>query len=332
VLAADLHPEYRSSKLARSRASEEALPLIEVQHHHAHVAACLADNDRPLAAPPVLGIVLDGMGWGADGGIWGGEFLLADYREARRLGTFKPVALLGGDRAAREPWRNLYAHLVAAIGWPEFATQFAGLEIHDYFAAKPRGVLDAMLSRGLNAPPASSCGRLFDAVAAALGICRERQRYEGEAAAALEAIADERTLLADDEELAYPFTVSALAESGLPCLDAMTMWRALLADRMAGTPPAVIAARFHKGLARAIAAMVDKLALDDGGAASRFDTVALSGGCFQNELLFSQTVQRLEARGYAVLSHVRIPCNDGGLAFGQAAVAAARWLSAPAER
>ena len=121
AIAADLHPEYLSSKYAR----ETGLRLIEVQHHHAHVAACLAENGRPLDAPPVLGIVLDGLGWGDDGTIWGGEFLLADYRESRRVGTFKPVAMPGGAAAVREPWRNLYAHLLAAGLKPDQATRAA---------------------------------------------------------------------------------------------------------------------------------------------------------------------------------------------------------------
>ena len=122
ALIADPHPEYLSSKLARARAASEPIALIEAQHHHAHVAACLAENLISLDAAPMLGIVLDGLGWGDDGTIWGGEFLLADYRSYKRLGLFKPVAMLGGAQAAREPWRNLYAHLMAAIGWAEFAT------------------------------------------------------------------------------------------------------------------------------------------------------------------------------------------------------------------
>ncbi len=119
ALVADLHPEYLSAKLAREMAQARGVPLIEVQHHHAHVAACLAENGRPLAAPPVLGIVLDGLGWGDDGTIWGGEFLLADYRGYERLASFAPVAMPGGASAVREPWRNLYAHLARSIGWAE---------------------------------------------------------------------------------------------------------------------------------------------------------------------------------------------------------------------
>ena len=195
AIAADLHPEYLSSKYAR----ETGLRLIEVQHHHAHVAACLAENGRPLDAPPVLGIVLDGLGWGDDGTIWGGEFLLADYRESRRVGTFKPVAMPGGAAAVREPWRNLYAHLMAA-----------GLE-----PDRPHALLDAMIRNDVNSPMASSCGRLFDAMAAALDICRDRQGHEGEAASRLEALVCEQTLRDEDDALAYPFAVEpARSEEG----------------------------------------------------------------------------------------------------------------------
>lgn len=332
ALAVDLHPEYLSSKLARERARAEGLPLIEVQHHHAHVAACLAENAHPLDAPPVLGVVLDGLGWGEGGEIWGGEFLLADYRGYRRIATFKPVAMIGGEQAAREPWRNLYAHLVAAIGWDAFARDFAGLELCAWLAGKPRGLLDAAVRSGLNSPPASSCGRLFDAVAAALNLCRDRQAYEGQAACQLEAIVDRETLRCEDDALAYPFTVGNLQPSGLPYLEPLVMWEALLGDLMLGTPPPVMAARFHKGLAEAVAAMVENLACHDAADGPRFTSVALSGGCFQNRILLEETLRRLEARAFTVLCHAEVPASDGGLALGQAAIAAARLIEADARR
>jgi len=325
ALVADRHPDYLSSKLARARAQAEALPLIEAQHHHAHVAACLADNGYPLGAPAVLGIVLDGAGSGDDGTVWGGEFFLADYRGYRRVGTFKPVAMLGGAQAAREPWRNLYGHLMAEIGWPAFAMNFPELEIHAYLAAKPRATLDAMLKNGINAPRASSCGRLFDAVAAALGLCRERHAYEGEAAARLEAIVDEDTLRHEDDALGYPLTIPNLRGSGLPYVEPLAMWHAILGDLILSTPAPVMAARFHKGLARVIVAMTCKLARRDEGA-PLFDTVALSGGCFQNRILFEEVVRRLRAEDFTVLSHARVPANDGGLALGQAAIGAAQLI------
>jgi hydrogenase maturation protein HypF len=329
ALVADLHPEYLSSKLARERAGAEALPLMEVQHHHAHVASCLAENGQPLDAPAVLGIVLDGLGWGGDDTLWGGEFLLADYLRYQRLGTFKPVAMLGGAQAAREPWRNLYAHLMAEMAWPAFAMNFDELELHAYLSAKPRATLDAMIKNGINAPPASSCGRLFDAVAAALDLCRERQVYEGEAAARLEAMVDEDTLRREDDALGYPLGIPNLRGSGLPYIEPLGMWNAVLGDLILKTPAPVMAARFHKGLAKSIVAMTRKLASGENEVGpQRFTTVALSGGCFQNRILFEEVSRRLESEGFTVLSHAQVPANDGGLALGQAAIGAAHLISA----
>ena len=326
ALVADKHPEYLSTKLARTRAQDENLTLVEVQHHHAHVASCLAENGYALDAPPALGIVLDGLGLGDDGTIWGGEFLLADYRGYERLGTFKPVAMPGGASAVREPWRNLYAHLMAEIGWAQFAMNFAELPLCADLAARPRETLDAMIKKGVNAPLGSSCGRLFDAVSAALGLAEDVQAYEGQAAATLEAIVDEETLFHEDETLAYPLNIPNLRGSGLPYVEPVAMWNAILGDLILETPAPVMAARFHKGLAKTIVAMTRKLARRDSAEGPRFTHVALSGGCFQNRILFEQVVRRLEAEGFTVLSHAQVPANDGGLALGQAAIGAARLI------
>ena len=317
ALVADLHPEYVSAKLAREMAQARGVPLIDVQHHHAHITACLAENGRTLAAPAVLGIALDGLGWGDDGTIWGGEFLLADYCGYERLASFAPVAMPGGASAIREPWRSLYAHLARNIGWAELTDSFGRSELCAALSAKPLATIDAMIALNLNSPPASSCGRLFDAVAAAIGICRQRQAYEGEAAMRLEAIVDEAAL---DDADGYSFEIAPAA--GLLTIEPGPMWRALLRDLAEDTPPPVIAARFHKGLAAAITAMAGTLA--ERGA--RFDTVALSGGCFQNRILFERTLGGLQALGFTVLTHAQVPTNDGGLALGQAAIAAARLI------
>ena len=323
VLAIDRHPEYRSSKIGRELAATERSTLREVQHHHAHIAACLAEHGVPLEHPPVLGIALDGLGYGDDGTFWGGEFLLADYRTAKRVATFRPVALLGGEQAIREPWRNTYAHLMATFGWECFARHYGGLDLHRYLAGKPRALLDRMIARGINSPLASSCGRLFDAVAAAVGICRDRAGYEGQAAVELEQQVDRRTLEEEDEASAYPFAISSLKETELPALDPSAMWKALLDDLLRRTPVSTMAARFHKGLARAICAVADQATRgEDGGRAIR--QVALSGGVFQNQTLFELVVTGLEALGVHVLAHSEIPCNDGGLALGQAVIAAAQ--------
>jgi hydrogenase maturation protein HypF len=327
LLVADRHPEYLSRKLALEMGAARGLPVVDAQHHHAHIASCLAENGRALDAPAVIGVALDGVGFGEDGAIWGGEFLLADYRSCERLGTFKPVAMLGGAQAVREPWRNTYAHLMAEIGWPRFDMNYRELDLYAFLAARPRATLDRMLQTSMNSPLASSCGRLFDAVAAAVGLARASATFEGEGAMLLEAAVDETALRNEDEELAYPFSIPRLKGSGLPYIEPVAMWQALLGDMVLRTPVPIMAARFHRGLAKVIAAMVEKLATASAGDASPIDTVALSGGCFQNRVLLEETERRLCAAGFNVLMHAQVPAGDGGLALGQAAIAAARSIA-----
>jgi hydrogenase maturation protein HypF len=312
AIAADLHPEYLSSKLAKAMQK----PVIGVQHHHAHIASCLAENGYPLKERPVLGIALDGLGWGTDGTFWGGEFLLADYCGFRRLACFKPVAMPGGVQAVREPWRNLYAHIYKAFGWDVFCADFPDLEVCAFLNSKPLPTLAAMMIANLNAPPASSCGRLFDAVAAALGLCPGTQSYEGEAATKLESLA-----AAVEEKDCYPFGLQHDWVSGMWISDSKPMWDVLFSDLAGRVPAARIAARFHNGLAAAIAETAGVLAERE-----NIRGVALSGGCFQNRLLFEHTVRLLNAGGFSVLTQSQVPVNDGGLALGQAAIAAARCL------
>jgi hydrogenase maturation protein HypF len=328
----DSHPDYVSSKFAREQGLATSTPVMEAQHHHAHVAACLAENGRPLDAPPVLGVVMDGLGFGDDGTVWGGEFLLADYRGCERLGALRPVAMPGGVQAVREPWRNLYAHLIALMDWPEFARHFSQLDLCAELRKKPLSTLEAMMRSGVNSPMASSCGRLFDAVAAALDICPDRQAYEGEAGARLEAILDEDELQKGDEAHSYSFALSPRSPGGPLYLEPATMWRALLDDLMTRTPPPIIAARFHKGLAAGIVAMTKELTRESGVRAPVFDTVALSGGCFQNHILFAEVVRRLEQADFKVLTHAEVPTNDGGLALGQAAIGGARLIDKASRR
>ncbi len=316
LLVADKHPEYLSAKLARQRAAENNLPLLEVQHHYAHVASCMVENGVALDAPPVLGIAIDGLGYGADGSIWGGEFLLADYRGYRRLAAFKPVAMVGGVQAIREPWRNTYSHLVAGLGWSEFAAKFSSLDLYRYLLTKPLSTLDRMLERGINVPLASSCGRLFDAVAAALGLCADHAIFEGQGAMELEAIAERWS---SDVE---PYSFAITEQEGLLCLESFSMWYALLDDLGQKTPAGQIALRFHRGLAQAIRDMVARIR----SANTSLDTVALTGGCFQNKLLLEEVVRLVKADGLNCLLHGKVPTNDGGLALGQAAIAAARHI------
>jgi hydrogenase maturation protein HypF len=327
ALVIDRHPDYLSSKFARADAQKHSLPLLEVQHHHAHVAACLVENGYPLKAQAALGIVLDGLGFGDDGTIWGGEFLLADYLGCERLATLKPVAMPGGAQAVREPWRNLYAHLADAMGWEGFAARYCGLELHAYLRRKPLALLDVMIAKGINAPKASSCGRLFDAVAAALGACRERQAYEGEAAGRLEAMAEAAPH--DDATAAYPLDVSRPSHGKLIELDPGRMWNAILRDLERNVPTSIMAQRFHQGLSQALVETTMRLARRETDR-PRFDTVALSGGCFQNRILFENVAAQLNEAGFVVLAHAEVPANDGGLSLGQAAIGAARLIKANA--
>jgi hydrogenase maturation protein HypF len=330
--ACDRHPDYASTYLAHADAARTGAQTMAVLHHHAHVAACLVDNGWPPDAGPVIGVALDGLGLGDGGQWWGGEFAIADYRRFDRRGTFKPVALLGGDHAAREPWRNTYAHLMAEMKWPAFTMNYHELALHDFLAAQPRELLDGMLARQVNAPPASSCGRLFDAVAAAVGICREHAAYEGQGAVELEACVDADVLRDESDELAYPFAIPRLKGSGLRYVEPLAMWSALLGDLVLDTPVPTISARFHKGLATVIVKMADQIAqAESAGGKRALRHVALSGGVFQNRVLFERVGNGLRAAGYTVLSHRDIPCNDGGLSLGQAAVAAARSLYPPSE-
>ena len=310
LVAVDRHPDYGPTRSVLDGAGE----VLAVQHHHAHIASCLVEHGTARSAGPVLGIVLDGLGYGADGALWGGEYLLADYREAERLGHFLPVVLPGGERAMREPWRNTWAHLDAAFGWPEASREFGDLESVRWLAEKPLDLLATMRARGLNSPPASSAGRLFDAVAAALGICRERIAHEAEAAMTLEAMAARERL--DAADAGYPVE---LRHDGVAILSWRPMWRALLTDLRDGVRPGIVAARFHRGLARAVADLGIELADEHG-----LRAIVLSGGVFQNRLLLEAVSSRLEAAGRQVLLPRKLPANDGGLSLGQAAIAAAR--------
>jgi hydrogenase maturation protein HypF len=326
VFAADAHPEYLSSKLARERASGGGV-LHEIQHHHAHIASAMAENRRELDAPLVLGVVLDGVGFGTDATLWGGEFLRADYSNFRRLAAFKPVAMIGGVRAVYEPWRNTYAHLLAAFGWEGFQRDFGDLELARYLAGKPRAILDRMLASAVNVPVASSCGRLFDAVAAAAGICPDRVLYEGQAAMEFEDLIGDEARAAAQSRGFYPFR-QTLSKTGLEILEPRPMWHALLEDLRSETPASIISARFHLGLAISVAEMAVRLARQSN--AEPIDTVVLTGGCFQNKVLFVACANHLEKNGLTCLSQSQVPMNDGGLALGQAAIAAAREIDARA--
>lgn len=295
-IAVDRHEAYRATEVGRGMAEACGVPLVEVAHHHAHIAAVMGENGWGVDDGPVLGLAWDGLGAGEDGALWGGEALWCDYGACRRVATFRPTAMIGGDRAAIEPWRNLYAHLRAdrALGDGPLGRRLR---------AKGEGLLEQILPM---APRASSIGRLFDAVAAAVDLCFDGTTWEGQAAVALEAQIDAMP------DVGYPFDVG---DGPVRVVSPRPLWDALLADLDAGATAATIAGKFHAGLADVAIRLVE----DTPGVRA----VALSGGVWQNRRMLERVAPALRARGYRVLLHEQLPPNDGCIAFGQALVAAA---------
>ncbi len=313
IVAVDAHPDYISTKWGRALARENGLLAINVQHHHAHIAAALGECGVPLSAPPVIGIALDGLGLSEDAELWGGEFLLADYRSYRRLAHFAPAALIGGAKAMREPWRNTLAHLQTFLGWENVQAHYAGLEAVQRLAQKPLDTCLRMMERGINSPPSSSAGRLFDAVAAGLGLCFDAASYEGQAAIELEALAE-----GSMGEAGQGYGAALLP--GEPAqLSWAPLWTTILQDLAAGTDRAIIAARFHRGVIETVAATAHSLAEAHG-----CEIAVLTGGVFQNKILLEGVSERLTGLGLKAVAPAAFPANDGGVSLGQALIAAAR--------
>jgi hydrogenase maturation protein HypF len=331
VIAHDLHPDYASTRYAQQRASGDhasrsglpsrtasgkgparqagptgmqAARLIAVQHHHAHMASCMAEHGL---AGPVIGVSLDGTGYGSDGAIWGGEFLVGDYCGFRRAAHFRYVGMPGGDRAIREPWRMALAHLRDAQVPPDL---LAGR-----VTAEALRTVEKMLERRLNTPSTSSAGRLFDAVVALAGL-RDRVSYEGQAAMELEWLS---TGIGVDG--VYPFDFEEARESDSPekpiLIDTRPLIRAVAADVKKGVGGGIIGRRFHSTVVSIIASVCDHLRQATG-----IEDVAMSGGVFMNTLLTTEVTGRLEESGFRVHRHRLVPPNDGGLSLGQLAVAA----------
>jgi hydrogenase maturation protein HypF len=296
TIAYDLHPNYLATRYGLARAETEDLLAVGVQHHHAHIAACMAENGLE-GDKPVIGLAFDGTGYGEDGAIWGGEILLADYAQYRRVYHLAYVPLPGGDKAIHEPWRM-------ALAWLEHA----GLEWAEDLPpvgqdSRELSVVRHQLQSGLNAPPTSSMGRLFDAVSALAGV-RQQVNYEAQAAIELEALAD------PDEVGVYPFEISD------EVIDAAPLIRAVVTDLRSGLPVSKIAARFHNGLAGMVLQACRNLRAHSG-----VTEVVLSGGVWQNMTLLTRAEALLEQAGFAVYLHRQVPANDGGLALGQAMIA-----------
>jgi len=307
-IVVDKHPNYLSTQLGRRLAAEEGIELVEVQHHHAHIAACMAEHGLPQNKP-VLGIALDGLGMGENGELWGGEFLLAGYTEYEKLGGFQPVAMPGGIQAMREPWRNTLAHLLTLADGEQLMQRYSDLAIMRFLQQQPLDTLRSMIDRGLNSPTASSAGRLFDAAAAALGICHEQAGYEGHAAIELETVA--APFFTAEQNNAYGYEWRGGLLSWAP------LWTALFADLQRGVERGIIAARFHHTIARAVSDVAASLAT-----AHNIETIALNGGVWQNRLLLEESSRLLYQQGLQVIAPSAVPANDGGLSLGQAVVGA----------
>jgi hydrogenase maturation protein HypF len=319
IIAIDKHPEYLSSKLGKELATVNNIKLAEIQHHHAHIAACMAENQISLDTKPILGIAFDGLGYGEDGTLWGGEFLLADYQSFQRLATFKPMPMIGGKQAIYQPWRNTYSELIKAFSWEEIQEKYRDLAIIKFLENKNPKLLNQIIEKGINSPLTSSVGRLFDAVAAAIGICPEQCSYEGQAAIEMEAIADTNILNNDKETLNYSFKLEKSAN--IYYIDTSSTWREILDDIKQHISSSEIAAKFHQSLAITTVKIVKQLKQEN-----QFNQVILTGGVFQNQILLQQVKMRLEKLEINVLTHSIVPTNDGGLSLGQSVIAAAKYL------
>jgi hydrogenase maturation protein HypF len=302
VIAYDLHPDYFSTKWALA---QEGMQLIGVQHHHAHIAACMAENHLD---GKVIGIALDGTGYGTDGAIWGGEVLLADYNHFERAAHFEYVPLPGGAAAIHEPWRMAVSYLSKHYG-----KYFGGLDLAFTKGIDTRRlhVVQQMIHHEIHSPRTSSCGRLFDAVAALAGV-RSTVNYEAQAAVELEMAAHDST-----DEGAYPFD---LLPDGMHWrISTQNLFQSIVDDLLRQDSLADISRRFHAGLAQLFVDLAEKIR-----GQSKLNRVCLSGGCFQNLLLFELMLSGLRAKSFEVYFHSEVPAGDGGISLGQALVALAR--------
>ncbi|MCX8053813.1 MAG: carbamoyltransferase HypF [Armatimonadetes bacterium] len=304
TIAHDLHPDYLSTRFAHDKDSAR---LVGVQHHHAHIASCLVENGRNERC---IGVALDGTGWGMDGTVWGGEILVADLEGFERVGSLAPIRMPGGEAAIRDPSRMAAAYLHTAYGQDfKHVAEKLGLELTDF----EYRVIRRQIETGLNSPVTSSAGRLFDALSAAIGVCRERT-YEGQPAVELEMIADERET--------GSYTSRLTTTDGIFYLDPVPVFKAAVDEFIASGDKSVVSARFHNSLVEMLAKACERVR-----ETTRLQLVALSGGVFQNAIILWRLKTRLEEAGFEVLIHRLIPPNDACISLGQVVVAANRTVS-----
>jgi len=306
IAAYDLHPEYLSTKYALELGNQFShLKLVPVQHHHAHIASCMVDNK---VKSPVIGVALDGTGYGSDGRIWGGEFLVADYKGFQRMGHLEYLPLPGGAAAIKRPYRTAIGYLLTLLGDDSISPKLAFLKQVDAVEIE---LIKRQIQTGLNSPLASSMGRLFDTVSALLGI-RGEIDYEGQAAVELEMAAYDAVDKVGNDS--YPYSI--IEHDGTNIIQLKELLSAIVGDLYNGVSKATISARFHNTVARMICEMCQLIAKSTG-----INQVALSGGVFQNRLLLRKVVPLLEPADFSVLTHKQVPCNDGGISLGQAVIA-----------
>ena len=301
ILAHDLHPEYLATKFAKERAGE--FTLVPVQHHHAHIVSCMVENG---VEEPVIGVAFDGTGYGSDGTIWGGEFLIADYKGFERVGHLEYVPLLGGAAAIERPYRMAFSYIYALLGESILAQDLHFLRAIDQYEKE---VMKRQLERRINCPLTSSCGRLFDGVSALLGI-RQKVDYEAQAAIELEMAAPDDFIGINP----YPFVIAE--QDGVKIVKLSELFRAIIHDVENSLPVSTISAKFHRTIAQMVIQMCQRIAAERG-----IRKVALSGGVFQNRLLLNLAADLLEQEGFVVLTHSLVPTNDGGISLGQAVIA-----------
>lgn len=302
IIACDMHPDYLSTKWAKAMSEKNSLPLIPVQHHHAHIVSCMVDNE---VREPVIGVSLDGTGYGSDGHIWGGEFLVADYHCFERKGHLEYLPLPGGDAAVKRPYRTAIGYLYTLLGDEVLSRELPCL---NGVSELELDLIKQQIDRGINTPMTSSCGRLFDAVSALLGI-RGQIDYEAQAAVELEMAAYD-----GQEDGAYPFTVDI--QGGVRVIRLGELFSAIVSDLSRDVPIYKISNRFHNTVAQIIREVCSQIAKETG-----INRVALSGGVFQNRLLIRKVIAALDAVGLTAITHRQVPCNDGGISLGQAVIA-----------
>jgi hydrogenase maturation protein HypF len=301
IIAHDMHPEYLPTKFAKELAEKEKIKIVPVQHHHAHIVSCMADNG---IKDPVIGVALDGTGYGTDGHIWGGEFMTADYKAFTRMAHLEYLPLPGGATAIKKPYRTAIGYMMAL----DMSTdrKLPPFKLSD---KKELEIIKNQIEKKINTPLTSSMGRLFDVVAAIIGV-RGVIEYEAQAAIDLEMCASE----ASDEKEIYPFTITG--EAGVRIIRIRDLLAAIVNDWHAKRPKAVIAARFHNTVARMILEACQPISKK-----TNIKRVMLSGGVFQNRLLLRKTKVLVESAGLRVYTHRQVPCNDGGISLGQVVAA-----------